>query len=71
MELVLGRLVRLGDLADLLADLGEALADLLVGQGLDLGFEARSPRRRSGWMRRSSRSLESTKRERNRMAGEV
>jgi hypothetical protein len=39
MELVLGRLVRFGDLEDLLADHREALADLLVGKGLDLGFE--------------------------------
>ena len=39
MEFVLGRLIRLGDLADLLTDLGESLADLLVGLRLDLGFE--------------------------------
>ena len=39
VELVVGRLVRLGVRADLLADLGELGADLLVGQGLEFGLE--------------------------------
>jgi hypothetical protein len=39
VELVVRWLVRLRYLADLLADLAEASADLLVGKGFDLGFE--------------------------------
>ena len=39
VELVLGRLVGLGDLVDLLADLRELRADLLVGERLVLGLE--------------------------------
>ena len=39
VALVLGRLVGLRDLADLLADLGEPLADLVVGERGDLGLE--------------------------------
>jgi hypothetical protein len=39
MEFVFRRLARLGDLADLFTNLGEALADLLGGERLDLGLE--------------------------------
>ncbi len=40
VELVLGRLVRLGDLVDLGADLRDLGADLFVGHGFEFGFEA-------------------------------
>ena len=40
LELLVGRLVGRGVLADLLADLRELRADLVVGEGLELGFEA-------------------------------
>ena len=39
VELVVGRLVRLGVRPDLVADLGELGADLLVGQRLEFGLE--------------------------------
>jgi hypothetical protein len=39
VELVVGGLVGLGDLADLVADLGEPGADLLVAERGDLGLE--------------------------------
>ena len=60
VQLVLGRLAGDGGLVDLLADRGEALADLVVGQGGDLGLELVDLVDR-GWIRRSSRSFESTK----------
>jgi hypothetical protein len=59
-----------GGLVDLLADQVEALADLRIGEGGDLGFELLVSSIR-GWIRRSSRSLESTNLLRKRMAGEV
>ena len=71
VELVVGRLVGLGDLADLLADLGEARADLVVARAPAISASSALASSTIGWMRRSSRSLESTKREKNRMAGEV
>ena len=39
VELVVGRLVRFGDVVHLFADHRETLADLLVAERLDLGFE--------------------------------
>ena len=39
VELVIGRLVRLRELEDLLADLRELRADLVVGERLEFGFE--------------------------------
>jgi hypothetical protein len=38
-QLLLGRLAGLRQLADLFADLGEPLADLVIGEGRDLGLE--------------------------------
>ena len=50
VELVLGRLLGLGDLADLVADLGEAGADLLVGEGL-ISASSSFASSTNGWMR--------------------
>ena len=63
-ELVLGRFVGLGDLADLVADLREPCADLLLGERLYSASRAFAAST-TGWRRRISRSFESTKRERN------
>ena len=70
MELVVGRLVGLGDLGDLVADLGEAGPDLVVGEGLVFRLEGVGLVD-DGWRRRISRSFESTNLDRNRIADEV
>ena len=70
-QLVLGRLTGLGELADLVADLGELGADLLVGQAPRTRLRGAFASSTTGWMRRTSRSFESTKRERNCMGAEV
>ena len=66
VELVVRRLVGLGELVDLGADLVDLGPDLLVGERFELGLEGVGLVDQ-GWMRRTSRSFESTKRERKRM----
>ena len=39
LELIIGRRVGLGDLPDLVTELGEASPDLVIGQRLELGLE--------------------------------
>ena len=64
VELVVGRLLGLGGRADLVADLADLRCGSLGGHALEFGFECIGLVDQ-GWMRRSSRSFESTKRERN------
>ena len=71
VELVLGRLLRDGDLADLVADLGELGPDLARRRGPRTRPRGRWPRRPAAGCRRISRSFESTNRERNCMGRRV